>query len=73
MNFNQLKSIYPSTFLTDDIKNDPAYLTFPYQDQWIHFDKKQLTDSEKKLLTLFFNKDTTDQNAAAPQSQRPTT
>ncbi len=69
MNFNQFKSIYPSTFLTDDTKHDQAYLTFPYQDQWIHFDKKQLTASEKKLLTLFFNKDTTDQNAAAPQSK----
>lgn len=62
MNFNQLKSIYPSAFLTDDSKNDQSYLTFPYKNQWIHFDKKQLTSSESKLLYLVFNKDTTVQN-----------
>ena len=69
MNFNQFRSIYPSTFLTDDTKHDPAYLTFPYQDQWIHFGKKQLTASEKELLTLLFNKDTTGQNTEIPQSK----
>lgn len=59
MNFNQFKAIYPSAFLTDDSKSDQDHLTFPYQNQWIHFDKKQLTVSETRLLDLIFNKGTT--------------
>ena len=69
MNFNQFKSIYPSAFLTDDTKNDPNYLTFPYDNQWIHFDKKQLTSSEIQLLYLVFNKTVSNQNAGNPQSK----
>lgn len=69
MNFNQFKSIYPSAFLTDDSKKDPAYLTFPYQHQWIHFDKKQLTASETKLLDLVFNKESIVQKLKTPQSR----
>lgn len=69
MNFNQLQSIYPSAFLTEDSKNDHKYLTFPYQNQWIHFDKNQLSASEKKLLYLIFNKDTPMQNLGVPQSR----
>ena len=69
MNFNQLKSIYPSAFLTDDSNNNQNYLTFPYQNQWIHFDKKQLTSSESKLLHLILNKETDIKNPENPQSK----
>lgn len=69
MNFNQFKSIYPSAFLTDVSKNDQAFLTFPYQNKWINFDKNQLTVSEKKLLYLIFNQDITMQNLETPQSK----
>ena len=69
MNFNQFKSIYPSAFLTDDTKNDQNYLTFPYNNKWIHFDKKQLTSSEIKLLYLVFNKTVSTQNTGNSQSK----
>lgn len=69
MNFNQIQSIYPSAFLTEDLKNEYTYLTFPYQNQWIHFDKKQLTASETQLLYLIFNKDTSVKNLGIPQSR----
>lgn len=69
MNFNQFQSIYPSAFLTDDSKNNYAYLTFPYQNQWIHFDKEQLTASETRLLYLIFDQDTPVQNLGISQSR----
>lgn len=56
MDFNQLKAIYPDAFLADKRNAERCYISFPFQEQWVHFMKESISATEIDLLKLVLDK-----------------
>ena len=52
MNFEQLKTVYPEAILTDQPFSDKKWLSYSFQNKWLHIHRKNKTDSELVLLKL---------------------
>lgn len=63
MDFQQLKTIYPTAKLSDTRQLDTALLNFPYSNQWIQIESQDLSTSEIKLLNQLFKYSETAANS----------
>lgn len=55
MEFDDIKLIYPDAQLTSSSLETSDYISFPFKEQWIQFEKKSKNHSELKLFQLLFN------------------
>ncbi|MFL2100429.1 helix-turn-helix domain-containing protein [Desemzia sp. FAM 23989] len=55
MNFKELKNLYPEAVLTEYNTSGKQYIAFPYQDQWIQFERYQKSDTELALIQYALN------------------
>jgi hypothetical protein len=55
MEFDEIKFIYTDAQLTNLSVETSDYISFPFKNQWIQFEKKNKTTSELKLLQLLFS------------------
>ncbi|MBM6616037.1 helix-turn-helix domain-containing protein [Desemzia sp. RIT804] len=55
MNFKELKFLYPEAILTDRNTSGEHYIAFPYQDNWIQFERHQKSDTELALIQYAIN------------------
>lgn len=54
LEFNEIKSIYSDAQLTDLPLENTNFISFPFKNKWIHFEKSTKTSSEIELLNLLF-------------------
>lgn len=55
MTFEELKTIYPDAYLSDEKEGFDDSLVFPYYNKWIHLKKEDVSEKERHLLSFLLD------------------
>lgn len=56
LEFTDLKSVYPNSYLSDSPIFEDNLLSLPYKNKWIHLPTSSLTENEINLLMMLYHK-----------------